>query len=108
MEGLSLSKKSVVVAATDVEITQPESSELEKDGTLQLVATVTPSNSTDTVTWASSNTDAATVSSSGLVTAKEVAEDTTVTITATAGTHSDTVTLTIKAPAAAAGGGGQE
>lgn len=88
-------------------ITSPESSELENGDTLQLVATVSPNNSTDTLSWASSNTDAATVSSTGLVTAKEVAEDTTVTITGTAGSKSDTVTLTIKAPAAAEPGAGE-
>ena len=44
---------------------------LEESKTHQLTATVTPSNATDkSVTWSSSNTSVATVSSSGLVTAK--------------------------------------
>lgn len=50
-----------------------------------LKATISPSKSANKdVTWSSSNTAAATVSSSGVVTAKKVTTPTTVTITATA------------------------
>ena len=59
------------------------SNEIQSGKTLQLVATINPSNADDqTLTWESSNTSIATVSTSGLVTAKTVAENKTVTIKA--------------------------
>ena len=59
------------------------SNEIQSGKTLQLVATINPSNADDqTLTWESSNTSIATVSSSGLVTAKTVSENKTVTIKA--------------------------
>ncbi len=55
--------------------------------TLQLTATVLPTNATNrTVTWKSSNTSVATVSSSGLVTAKS-SGSATITVTTTDGTN---------------------
>ena len=57
--------------------------EIQSGKTLQLVATINPSNADDqTLTWESSNTSIATVSTSGLVTAKTVSENKTVTIKA--------------------------
>lgn len=78
----------VTVVETEVE---PESITLDEtsktvilgidDYRFYLNATVTPSDADDTVTWSSSNTSVATVSSSGYVTIKTM-EDATVTITA--------------------------
>lgn len=72
---------------------------LEKDKTHQLTATITPSNATDkSVTWSSSNTTVATVSSSGLVTAKSPG---TATITCKANDGSGvlaTCTVTVTSP----------
>lgn len=57
------------VAVTGVSVS-PSSATLSVSGTQQLTATVSPSNATNqNVTWTSSNTSAATVNSSGLVTA---------------------------------------
>lgn len=53
--------------------------------TYQLSATVTPSNADQTVSWSSNNTSVATVSSSGLVTAKSVTGNATITATTTNG-----------------------
>lgn len=60
--------------------------------TQQLTATLTPSTSTDTVTWASSDTSVATVSSSGLVTGVALGS---ATITATASSVSATCSVVI-------------
>ena len=54
----------------------------EKDVTKTLVATLYPANTTDSVTWESSNTDIATVDNNGVVTSKANGE---CTITATCG-----------------------
>ena len=68
--------------------------ELEIDDTYKLIATVEPSNATNKgVTWTSSNNEIATVSSTGLVTAKK---NGTVTITAKIKDESKSVTATIK------------
>lgn len=61
--------------------------------TLQLTATVSPSNTTDkTVTWTSSDINVATVDNSGLVSLKAAG---TATITATAGNKSATCKITV-------------
>lgn len=84
------------VPATDISIT-PKTVSLLPNEQRQLSATVTPSDSTDTVSWSSSNTSLATVSNSGKVTVTSTAQaGRTVTITATAGSVSDTCTITIK------------
>ncbi len=57
------------VSVTGVTLSQTSAS-LEIGDTLQLYATVSPSTANQSVTWASSNTSVATVSSSGYVTAK--------------------------------------
>lgn len=58
--------------------------------TSQLTATLTPSNTTDTVIWASSNTNVATVDNTGLVTIHGIG---TATITATCGSASASATI---------------
>lgn len=63
------------------------------DTSVQLTATVTPSNSTDVVTWTSSNTGVATVDANGLVTAVGVGSTT---ITATVGSYSATVSVQVR------------
>ena len=66
---------------------------LTKDATYTLTAIITPSNATNkTVTWSSSNTAIATVSSSGKVTAKNAG---TAVITARAGKVSATCNVTV-------------
>ena len=76
------------------------SATIDLDQTLQLAATITPSNASQAVTWRSSNTSVATVNSNGLVTAKAPG---TATITATTqdGTNlSTSCQVTVKTPSA--------
>ena len=66
--------------------------------TKSLTASLTPSNTTDTLSWASSNTNVATVDQSGNVTIHGIGS---ATITATCGNASATLTITsssLKAP----------
>ena len=80
------------VAVTKVTLNEP-SLNLTVGETATLTATVLPSNATDkTVTWSSSKTSVATVSSSGKVTAKGAG---TATITASAGGKSASCTVTV-------------
>ena len=81
-------------AATGVSVS-PATVSLKPGKTAQLTATVTPTGADQTVTWASSNTNAATVDSNGLVTG--VAEGT-ATITATTGSYTATCTVTVTDP----------
>lgn len=62
------------------------------DNSVTLTATVAPTNTTDSVSWKSSNTNVATVSSSGVVSAKAAG---TATITATCGSKTATCAITI-------------
>lgn len=57
------------VPVSSIHITPNRSITLNKGQTEKLSATLTPSNSTDPVTWSSSDTSVATVSSTGLITA---------------------------------------
>ena len=63
--------------------------------TLQLNATLQPNGATGTVTWSSNNTSAASVSSSGLVTANAVGS---ATITASVAGYSATCAITVTQP----------
>ena len=72
---------------------------LTEGGFETLISTVMPSNATEkTVTWTSSNTSVATVSSEGVVTAVS-AGTATITVWASDGEHSATCTVRVQAPA---------
>jgi len=79
------------VAVTGV-IMSLETLSLIVNGTSQLTATVAPENATNTVTWSSSNEAVASVSSTGLVTAKAAG---TATITVTAANNNKTATCAV-------------
>ncbi len=69
--------KPAIVHVAQIEITSENNQDYinEKDGELQLYATVTPANANDTtVSWSSGNTAVATVSQQGLVRAKSDGE----------------------------------
>ena len=70
----------------------PTTLNLEKNDIKQLYASIVPSNATPTVTWSSSNETVATVSSTGLVTAKAAGN---ATIEATAANNNKTGTCNV-------------
>lgn len=83
------------VAVTSVSLNKTSAS-IGVGGTEQLIATVKPDDATSTtVTWTTSNSSVATVSSSGLVTGRASG---TATITASCGGKQATCTVTIVAP----------
>ena len=85
------------VAVTGVSLNKT-SETLSAGTTTQLTATVTPSNATNkAVTWTSSNTNAVTVSSSGLVTAVAVGNST-ITVRTADGGFTATCAITVTAP----------
>ena len=86
------------VAVSSVSVS-PSSSELVIGGTVQLSATVSPSNATDkSVTWSSSNQTVATVTPTGLVTAKAEGS---ANITANASGKTAVCKVTVKKPTVA-------
>ena len=88
------SKVDPTVATTGVSVS-PTTKALSIGSTVQLTATVSPSNATDkSVTWNSSNTAVATVSSAGLVTAK-AAGSATITVKTNNGGKTATCLITI-------------
>ena len=87
---VTVSKK--VIPVTSVTLNKTSLALTEQE-TFQLAATVSPDNATDkTVTWSSSNTAVATVSSNGLLTA---VQEGSATITAKAGDKTATCTVTV-------------
>ena len=82
------------IAATSITLSESELI-LPKAGTVVLTATLEPSNSTDKVTWSSSDTSVATVSKDGTVTAVSGGQ---AVITASAGSVSATATITVEVP----------
>ena len=80
--GVSLNKSSTTLTEGDTE---------------QLTATIAPANATNKgMNWVSSNTSAATVSSSGLITA-EAEGETTITVTTSDGSYTATCDVTVEA-----------
>jgi len=90
------------IRATAVNISPSGNFSIAANATRQLSATTNPADALNTVTWASSNTNVATVSTSGLVTGRAAG---TATITATASDGSN-VRATVTATVTAASGGG--
>lgn len=85
------------VAVTGVSLNKTNAS-LEVSDTLQLTATVTPSNATNkAVTWKSNNTTVASVSNTGLITAK-AAGSAAITVTTADGGFTATCNVTVTAP----------
>ena len=85
-----------VIEPVTVVMLNKASTTLKVGTTETLIATVSPSNATNkAVTWASSNTSVATVSASGVVTAKATGIAT-ITVTTSDGQFTDTCTVTVK------------
>jgi beta-glucanase (GH16 family) len=83
-----------IIAVTGVSVS-PSSATLHVNQTVQLSATVSPSNATNTsVTWSSSNTSVATVSTTGLVTGK-AAGTAVITVTTSDGEYKASSTITV-------------
>ena len=90
--------------ATGISVS-PTSATVTVGATKQLSATVTPSNTSNKgVTWTSSNAGVATVSSSGLVTAKSAGSATITVKTADGSNKSATCSITVQYPAPAVSG----
>lgn len=94
VKGLGLSSK---VPVTGVSLNK-SSATISKDGTLQLSATVSPSNATNpNVTWSSSNTSVCTVSSTGYVKSAGTAGTATITVKTADGGYTATCKVTVEA-----------
>ena len=92
----SVTVKAKTISVTGVSLNMT-SLTLTEGETQTLTATVSPSNATDkSVTWSSSNTSVATVSSSGVVSAKS-AGSATITVTTNDGGKKATCAVTVKA-----------
>lgn len=89
-------EKNDVEHVTGVTVT-PTSIDLPKGGTTQLTCSVTPAYADDTsVSWESDNTDIATVSSAGFVTAGQQSGTANITVTTTDGSYAATCAVTVK------------
>jgi uncharacterized protein YjdB len=87
--------------ATGVTIDEGDAATVAVGGTVTLHATITPADSTDTITWSSNDaTKAAVNATTGAVSGVAEGE---VVITATAGDKTDAITVTIRAPLPATG-----
>jgi hypothetical protein len=95
---VTFTSASGTVAVTGVSVS-PTTATINAGATQQLTATIAPSNATNqSVTWSSSNTGVATVSSSGLVSGV-AAGTATVTVTTADGGKTATSTITVNIPA---------
>ena len=89
-------KCSVAVITTITSLAvSPTSETMYVGNTIQLTGTVNPSNTTESTLWTSSNTDVASVSDTGLVTAKS-AGTATITFKNSSGTKSANCTITVE------------
>ncbi len=86
------------VPATGISIQEGDEIDLEILSEVQLHAVLTPADATTTVTWASSDPTAVSVSTTGLVKALEMNNDGFATITATAGTHKASIDVYLSEP----------
>ena len=92
-----IAKMDEKVAVTGVSISSESGFSVEEGKTLQLTASVSPENATDkTVTWSSSKTSVATVSSTGLVTGVSAGKAN-ITVTTTDGNKTATKEITVTA-----------
>ena len=90
----------VPIPVTGVSVSQ-ETLSLARDATSQLSATVLPANATNRgVTWSSSDTEIATVSSTGVVTGVTIGGPVTITVTTQDGGFTATSTVTVVEPVA--------
>ena len=80
-------------ACTDIEINDASYALTSIGGTQNVDYTVTPSDTTDSITWSSSDTDVVTVEN-GVITAVGIGE---AVVTVTCGSHSDTVNVGVTA-----------
>lgn len=94
IKSITINYATASIPTTSVDVS-PASVTLAPGGTQQLTTTVLPANTTDALTYSSSATGVATVTSSGLITA---VADGTATITATSGNYSDTCIVTVETP----------
>lgn len=91
---ITVTQGSTTVAVTGI-VTTPATASITTGSTLQISATVSPTNATNkTVIWSSSNNNVATVNSSGLVTAVSVGSAT-ITGRTQDGNFTDTTALTV-------------
>ena len=92
----SMAQCSVIVKTSLTGLTvSPTSKTLASGQTVTLTATKTPSSATEGLTWSSGNTSVATVSSSGVVTAKS-AGTTTITVKGSSNNVYASCTITVK------------
>lgn len=84
----------VVISSTGITVLE-NNIELKAKDTYQITTSVTPSNTTDTVTYVSSDTNVATVDANGIITAVAAG---TATISVSCGDKTTTITLTVLKP----------
>ena len=102
VSSISVSYAGSSVAVTGVSVS-PTAASIGVGGTQQLTPTITPSNATDkAVTYSSSATGVATVSSTGLITAV-AAGSATITVTTHDGSYTATCAVTVTAPVSVTG-----
>ena len=98
----TITVKNIPVLATGVSLDKTSETLTSKGQTVMLTATVMPSNASNkSVTWTSSNTSVATVSDTGLVTAKGEGTATITVTTADGSNKSATCKITVMTPAEA-------
>jgi uncharacterized protein YjdB len=109
---VSINELEVIGSSNSVPVTAvvltPSTISLEVGQTQSLSAAVSPSNASDQgVSWSSSNSSIASVSSSGVVTGVSVGTGS-ITVTTDDGNYTDSSVVIISAPSGGGGGGGSE